>query len=60
MLMETYKWEEYQGEKKSKVISSIEESNIMQHLTHFYHDRNPTNLPWLLTDQESDIVKEVI
>ena len=46
--------------KKSKVISSIEESNIMQHLTHFYHDRNPTNLPWLLTDQESDIVKEVI
>jgi hypothetical protein len=32
----------------------------MQHLTHSYSDGQPTNLPWLLTEQESDVVKEVI
>ena len=31
----------------------------MQHLTHFYGSGNLTNIPWLLTEQESTIVKEV-
>ena len=37
-------------EKNSRIISDIEEANVMQHLTHFYSDGKSTNLPWLLTE----------
>ena len=32
----------------------------MQYLINCYSDGKLTNLPWLLTEQESDVVKEVI
>lgn len=47
-------------EKIYKVISDIEEANIMQHLTHFYGNGQQTRLPWLLVEKQSVVVKEVI
>ena len=47
-------------EKNAKVISDIQDSNSLQHLTHSYGNGNSTNLPWLLTEQESSVVKEIV
>ena len=47
--------------KIAKIISEIEEANAMQHLIHLYSNRHePTNLPWLLKEQQSEVVKQVI
>jgi hypothetical protein len=47
-------------EKIVKVISGIEEAKVMQNLTHSYSDGQLTNIPWLLIEKESDVVKEVM
>ena len=46
--------------KFDKVISDIEQVNIMQHLTQCYSDGKLANLPWLLPKKKIDVVKEII
>ena len=47
-------------ENIAKIISEIQESNTLQHLNHFYSSGNSMNLPWLLREKESVVVKEVV
>jgi len=46
-----------EGGKIAKINSAMEEANAMQHLTHCYSDGQMKNIPWLLTEQESDVLK---